>query len=239
MKLLKYIPSQPRSLLGFRAPQSKKIENISHGYIFVHIPKNAGSSVADALGIETSYHYTAQSYRDILGKSSYDNRFSFAFVRNPWDRFLSLYRYARLDESRYHSAIDPESAPHGKHEDYDLLCDATVEDCARHLREGRLQHDDFINHWRPQSDWLTDEEGNVIVDYVGRVETINDDFQTVANRLNLPVDMLPVVNSSKDSTVSTSSSDTVTGYQSAFTDEARSIVTEYYREDIERWGYAF
>lgn len=206
-----------------RLPKKWQIDNIGRDYIFVHIPKNAGSSVADVLGMGQINHHTAQSYRDMLGDAAYDRRLSFAFVRNPWDRFLSLYRYARLDESRYHSALDPESAPHGKHEDYDLLCDATVEDCAHYLQDGRLQHDDFINHWCPQSDWLTDAKGTVIVDFIGRVETIDEDFATLADRLDLAVDALPVTNTSTDDTADKSRKQ----YRAAFTAEAREIVASY------------
>jgi hypothetical protein len=35
----------------------------------------------------------------------YLNLYSFAFVRNPWDRFLSLYLYARLKQSYHHSSL--------------------------------------------------------------------------------------------------------------------------------------
>ena len=221
-------------VIGFDRDRARRLANVGERYVFIHIPKNAGSSVAEALEQDMSWHYTAEAYRRMMGRPAYWIRFSFAFVRNPWDRFLSLYRYARLEESRYHSAIDPESAPYGKHEDYDLLQGASVEDCARHLQEGRLQHDDFINHWRPQSDWITDGDGLVIVDFVGRVESIDEDFQRVANRLDLPVDSLPVTNTS-DGTASSSSRD----YRTAFTDTARRIVGDFYQEDIKQWGYSF
>lgn len=223
-----------KTLFGTRRSRAQELENVGPWRIFVHIPKNAGTSVAEALDMEKTWHYTALDYRRMLGYPAYAWRYSFAFVRNPWDRFLSLYRYARLDESRYHSAIDPESAPYGKHEDYDLLKNASVEECAHFLDEGRLEHDDFINHWRPQTDWLTDENGHTIVDFVGRVEAIDDDFQRVSDRLNLPVDTLPVANSS---TKSSSSPNAVPEYRSVFTEEAYSLVAEYYREDIDRWGY--
>jgi len=230
----------PRSLVnrirtyifGSNPSQALSTDNVGEDFIFVHIPKNAGSSVAKALNMETSWHHTAHSYRELLGCLAYARRFSFAFVRNPWDRFLSLYRYARLDESRYHSAINPEEAPYGKHEDYDLLQGASLEECAHYLRKGCLQHDDFINHWRPQSDWLTDEDGRVIVDFVGRVESIDEDFRTLSRHLNLAVDGLPVTNTS-------SSSGTSEDYRIAFTEEARKIVAQHYREDIKRWGYRF
>lgn len=219
-------------IFGANGSRARSLGNVGKEYVFVHIPKNAGSSIAEALEIDKSWHYTAQAYRQMLGRPAYKWRFSFAFVRNPWNRFLSLYRYARLEESLYHSAIDPESAPYGKHEDYDLLQDASVEECAHYLQEGRLKHDDFINHWRPQSDWVTDDGGEIILDFIGQVETIDEDFQTVARQIDLSDGSLPVVNTSDGAPSSRE-------YRSAFTEAARRIVAEYYHEDIERWGYTF
>jgi len=219
-------------LCGTDRTRACSLGNVSEEHVFVHIPKNAGTSVAEAMDIEKSWHYTAQAYQRMLGWPAYQWRFSFAFVRNPWDRFLSLYRYARLEESRYHSAIDPESAPYGKHKDYDLLKNASVEECAHYLQEERLRHDDFINHWRPQSDWVTDNNGEVIIDFVGRVETIDADFQAVARQFENPIDSLPVTNTSNGTT-------SARKYRSAFTDTARHIVADYYQEDVDRFGYEF
>jgi len=235
MYILKSLTSRIKEEVFGRSREktADHIDNVGNRHVFVHIPKNAGSSVAEALDMPMSWHYTAQAYRERLGTAAYKRRFSFAFVRNPWDRFLSLYRYARLDESRYHSAIDPEDAPYGKHDDYDLLQDASPEECAQYLQEGRLEHDDLINHWRPQSDWLTDDSGEIIVDFIGRVESIEEDFQIVADRVALAVDTLPMTNPS------TSSKDSEKDYRSSFTEEARRIVTEYYQEDICRFGYEF
>ena len=210
---------------------SNKLGNVEVVFIFIHIPKNAGSSIVEAMGLSGTRHYTASKLREHIGWMRYYFRFTFAFVRNPWDRFLSLYYYARLKESRYHSAINPKEAPHGKHEDYDLLKDATVEQCAYYLEEGRLQHDDHINHWRPQSDWLTDDRGQIIVDFIGRVETMDEDFQTIARRLDLSAGSLPIVNQSRDPEEHS--------YEKEFTENARRIVTDHYQEDIRRFGYSF
>jgi hypothetical protein len=206
------------------------IPNVGDTFVFVHIPKNAGSSVADTLGLATTYHRTAGEYRAMLGRLRFGRRFVFAFARNPWSRFLSLYHYARLEESRYHSALDPASAPYGKHADYDLLTGASLDDCARYLLEGRLRHDaNDINHWRPQVDWVTDADGSLLVDFVGRVEAMDASFRVVAERLNLDVKTLPVANRSRSSH----------GYRDVFSPVARDVVAEYYREDIDAFGYTF
>ena len=223
-----------RSFRGADRKTGFKIPNVTDNCIFVHIPKNAGTSIADALGLKRSAHRTAREYRNMIGTFSYGRRYSFAFARNPWSRFLSLYRYARLQVSRHHSATDPESARWGKHADYDLLAEASLDECARYLLEGRLQHDKTdINHWRPQVDWVTDEKGGLMVDFVGRVETVDEGFRVVAERLGLERDTLSVANPSRDRRQDPHS------YREAYSDTAGAIVADYYRDDIDTFGYTF
>ena len=64
---------------------------------FVHVPKNAGTSVREALDMKTLGHRTWK-YRE----DHYPDFVSFAIVRNPWDRFVSSFAYAKMEESMYH-----------------------------------------------------------------------------------------------------------------------------------------
>lgn len=202
----------------------------SNKYIFVHIPKNAGTSVYRALGFTHTFHATALEYRNALSKT-YDDFFSFCFVRNPFDRFLSLYNYARLDESYYHSAINPSKTIYGKHLDYDILVNASLEQAADLLLEGKLRHDNAWNHWRPQMDWILDEENNVIVNYIGRVEDIRMDFQNVCNILKLPAgNELSLLNTSNNKK---------TDYRQLITSTMREKLEFYYKADFDFLGYSF
>ena len=75
---------------------------ISKELIFIHVPKSAGTSVKNTLRqnlIEENYDDIAnddhQSYSQIIkiNNKICDNRISFALVRNPYERFVSIYRF--------------------------------------------------------------------------------------------------------------------------------------------------
>lgn len=210
----------------------KHIDNINQKskFIFIHIPKNAGTSVFNSLEMQISYHYTCAEYKQILG-NKYSKYFKFCFVRNPFERFISLYNYARMEESYYHSSIDPEKAKYGKHQDYDLLKKATLEEAVDLLLNNKLVHDNFWNHWKPQADWVEDEQGNFIADYIGRVEDIRVDFQNICRILHLgSAKALPFLNTSQANKKD---------YRNLINTATRQKLENYYKRDLDLFGYCF
>jgi len=61
--------------------------------IFIHIPKTAGSSIKKLGQLDYNGHVRAAAIRNRVSHEVWSTYFKFAFVRNPWDRFLSLYCY--------------------------------------------------------------------------------------------------------------------------------------------------
>lgn len=202
--------------------------NISLELCFIHIPKNSGTSVGKALGFMHTYHTTLIQATDILGSEKFGKCITIAIVRNPWDRFVSLYNYAKLEESYYHSANNPDKALYGKHLDYNLLKDASLKECARFLKEGKLKHDQNWLHWRPQVDWLVDGDGNIGVDYLLRFETLQHDFAEFAKKVGIQERLDKLNQSGKRR-----------HYRELIDDETREILDTYYHEDIKRFGYEF
>jgi hypothetical protein len=71
--------------------------------IFFHNPKTAGRSIVVGLGfVEDVHHklvhFDPKNARQCIFQDAWNNFFSFCFVRNPWDRLVSLYEYHRSVE---------------------------------------------------------------------------------------------------------------------------------------------
>lgn len=70
---------------------TEKLKN--NPFFFVHVPRTAGTSVAISLSYKHygDQHRTAAEIQHIVGMDNWSSKFSFAFVRNPWDRAVSWY----------------------------------------------------------------------------------------------------------------------------------------------------
>lgn len=184
--------------------------------IFVHITKAAGTSVASSLFGELPYHYTASQYRVIFGRKDFNRYFKFTFVRNPWDRLYSAYSYLK----------------NGGWDDNDKAWSA------RNLAEIN-DFEQFVTQWLtadklkshihfwPQSHFLLDAKGRVLVDYLGYFEEIDRDFKHIAARVN-PAAVLARTNTSERGS-----------YLDIYSPAAIAKVAELYAEDIELFGYRF
>lgn len=200
-------------------------------FVFVHVPKNAGTTVYKNVGIIKSQHYTVSEYIEMIGMENYSHLFSFAFVRNPFSRFISLYNYARMKESYYHSSINPEKALYGKHLDFDLLENATVDQAAEFLIEGKLVHNPPHVQWSPQVNWLKDKTGKLNVKYLGRVEDLDFHMRNIYELIGLHYKQ-------KISHLN-ASSDHPDNYKQLIGARTRDILEEYYKEDLENFNYEF
>ena len=78
-----------------------------------------------------------------------------------------------------------------------------------------------------QSDMVTDENGNILVDFVGRYENLHHDLEKIANILHLDVS-LPRLNSSQHK-----------DYRSYYNKRSKDLVAKYFQKDIEIFGYHF
>lgn len=180
-----------------------------HKFIFIHIPKTGGSSINFTLGIPRE-HVTAFELRGRIGAERWEKKFKFAFVRNPWDRAVSSFHFARIRNSRFVALTFS-----------DWLQLAYVE---RHPLYFDLPHS-----FSPQFDWINDRKEDVIVDFVGRFENLQQDFATVCERIGHPVvEKLRHSNKTKHE-----------DYRHYYRDKDVDLVAKWYKKDIEFFGYTF
>lgn len=204
----------------FEALSDQRPPGLEHGFLFIHVPRTGGTSIKEALlpdvEQEVQGHVRAYDWRLVCAEGAYTSAFKFGFVRDPWDRLVSSYRY--LNSGGW-GERDKEWAE--KH-----LAD--VEDInsfvMEWLREDRLY---AYPHFIPQSYWLTDPSGNLEVDFVGRYESLASNFQTICDRLDIETE-LPHVNATEGVSGS---------YHDCYTVEAAEKVADLYKDDIERFGY--
>jgi hypothetical protein len=161
--------------------------------LFVHVPKTAGQSVeqffmdrmgldwdADraevllgdnpdpARGTQKLAHLSAWEYVNdgFIQREEFESLFRFSFVRNPFERIVSEYRYRNYFHHRSFGDFVLNKLP-------------------------RPGWDDKYRHVMPQYEMLHDPDGRLLVDYVGRFESLQQDFDEVCRRLGLEDSKLP------------------------------------------------
>jgi hypothetical protein len=204
---------------------------LDRGFVFIHVPKTAGTSLRKALGLAAPLNVQGHARaRDVLPfiKLVAPHLISIAFVRDPFTRFLSLYTYAQQEESLYHSAKDPDRAPYGKHPDYDRLVNQSLEAAAELLVQGKLgDHRITLSHWQPQAEWLIDKEGKLAVDFVGHIETMDADMQLLKKLHGISSEPVAWLNKSEREEQRAPQ----------FTPRAVELLQLYYKRDFEMFGY--
>ena len=154
--------------------------------IFIHIPKNAGTSIIKALGVENLYmDKTIEQYKEHYG--DYWNEYKkFTVVREPIDRFISAYKFARMDESGWFSATGEEGLE--KHHHYELCNEMNINDYVSYL----YKNPEKFNRWiSPQTFIISNENGEREIDYYVRYENLLEDLQKIG------IDKIEKLNSSK------------------------------------------
>ena len=180
-------------------------------YLFIHVPKTGGTSIANALDLPNVMHVSAVQERRDAGDEAWNSAFKFAFVRNPWDRIVSQYHY-RL----------------GKDETGIRTTGISFDEWVRLAYGFR----DPKWCWRPeffgqQRDWIQSEHGKIELDFVGRFETFESDCAFVATRLGI-LKPTPHLNRTEHRP-----------YQEYYTGGTEQIIRRCFKDDIALFGYEF
>lgn len=185
----------------------------------MHVPKVAGTSINKALYGRPLGHYSAQKIRAKFPRL-YERCFVFSFVRNPWDRVLSAYRFAAKGRTEIMGVRNPSQYQIPEFGSFERFV-------IEWLSRREIAQLDYI--FQPQHQFVTDDHGVSIVDFVGSFENINSDIAVIERRLGRAI-ALPRAN------VTSKSPEYISAYKSQ---EMIDLVAQIYQEDIRMFKYEF
>ena len=195
------------------------IFNDRYKCIFIHVPKVAGSSIEKSLfgtkGVVG--HKKAIEYQN-HDKEKFNQYYKFAFIRHPLDRFVSAYDYlskgGRNDFDK-------------KWSEENIKIYKGFDEFVYSLRDEAVRKNVLAwMHFQHQYLYVCDNYKNIIVDFIGKFENLENDFnninKTLAVNKTLPHENR---NANKD-------------YRTYFkNDEVKKIIKDIYKEDIKLFGY--
>jgi hypothetical protein len=185
--------------------------------VFIHVPKAAGTSINSALyGVPQTSHLKAKDFKR-YNPEVFNKAYSFAVLRNPWDRLVSAYEFARSggSEIRYHRANLKEKM---LSRDFRYFLES--------LQELHLPELDPV-FW-PQSDFVLGADGSLLVNHCGNVESLSDTLACLKRETGVELQLENRNSSQRDS---------FDQYYSK--DICIEIVADIYRNDIELGSYSF
>ena len=180
-------------------------------------------------------HYNIRDYKVIMGEEDFNNRFKFAFVRNPWARLVSNYTATCKSGGDNGYTLTPQDreSPE-KFQDWAKAALGTEYwevDCYRRpqCRHQRTTSDSLLS-------WLTDEDGHLLVDFIGRFEALEADYNLaldqIEKRYGSPLPRKPFPRTGIISTIGHH-------YSFYYNDELIEKVRDHFKEDIEYFGYDY
>jgi hypothetical protein len=183
--------------------------NHKHKFIFIHIPKNAGTSIRNSFNIKgydkkvvsKRYpHSTCSEIKQYCGEKVWNEYYKFAFIRNPFDRLVSFYHFHKSDQ--YKHKIGRERAFN------------------QSFKEWVMDIND-LNVTHSQSYYLDEE-----INFIGRYENLQNDFNKVCKATKIAEYTLPHYNKSEHK-----------GWQHYYDDDLQDFVYNRYRLDFNRFTF--
>jgi len=206
-------------------------------YIFVHIPKTGGTSLAQALEARATAddlligdtpkalkrksrlkklksanrlwkHAQLKDIEDVIAQSAVDKCFTFTLVRNPWDRVVSYYHWLKEQNWEHPAVTLAKAVPFA-----DFVRDPQT-------RAALAQ---------PYEEYMRDATGRVHADLYIRLENMEEDLAPLWAHLGFDLSPIERLNAS------TRERD----YRAYYTDETAQIIAQTCAKDIAQFGYSY
>jgi len=177
-------------------------------------------------------HTLAKDAKVVVGSEIWNNYFKFSFVRHPYTRSVSLYTYIEGLIKKRGYKVYLRSLP-VKRWNQDRVWRWSL--AKAYL--GSKSFSEFIRHdmylqdvgAQPQVKWVLDDDKNMLLDFVGKVENLEQDLNKIVNYISGDLDLkLRSLNVSGGESKKTSPMLSEADYE---------YLQELYREDFTTFDY--
>jgi len=180
--------------------------------LYVKIPKTATTTIKEALQINTS------GYPTYARTNPSKDVYSFTFVRNTYIRLVSWFRH--------HNGVDIHEFREWVKNDYP-----------------HFWKRDWVANWQEnnplnQMNWITNQEGDVVVDFIGKVSNIEEDFKELCEELDIknPPKLQHIIPKAESKETRKQTNYNPKDY---YDEETRKKVERDFKEEIEYFDFKF
>lgn len=172
------------------------IINNTHQFVFIHIPRTGGTSISHMLSAYSRWndielgatdlghvvspiyhkrygiakHSTYEELYHCIGKTKFDGYFKFAFVRHPVERAISTFKILKYQWRNW----DQSDIMDGFHSFNEFVLSDFFLSAGPH------------NILNPQWTWICDQAFTPQVDFIGKLENLQQDYNFVLKSIGLP-----------------------------------------------------
>lgn len=216
-----------------------------HKFLWMAIPKTGTKTVRTTLNqvnniIKSNSDITSPYYQHVYARRlkkefgqtgwDWDDYFKFTFVRNPWARMVSLYSYQQ--KMAYQWKHGEGKFKNRKTSRWSSIQNHQGINCAKFMKKYPTFKDAIFKalhqFTKTQFDYICDKNGKQLLDFVGKLENLQEDFNIVCDKIGIPRQELPHTNKSEHR-----------HYTEYYDDEMKQFIAERCKWEIETFGYEF
>jgi hypothetical protein len=148
-------------------------------------------------------HFSVQEIRPHLSDEIWNTYYKFCFVRNPFDRFVSTCFFNNPQIKN-----NPEMASA----------------FLKLIAKKELKNKSLF--YRPQQHYLIDRNGDIAINFIGKLENMQADYELICEKIKIPMRTLDQLNTSMHE-----------NYATYYDEELEQLVVELYLEDFQKFNY--
>ena len=208
--------------------------NDKHKFAFFHLYKCGGMSLRKLFAdiFEDNYELQGGHSNPIDLKikfekeeklEKFENLFKFTIVRNPFDFMVSTYFYGKTYTN------------HFMHEEITRRNMTMVEFIPYYMNVLRQHKDSEIrpigsNKVTTLLGFIQDEKGHILVDFIGKLENINEDMNYILKTIGVEDAQIPInnVNPNREK-----------DYRKYYNSESKAMIEKYFAKDLDYFKYTF